>query len=48
MLPERGFALLLAAHAVSTVDSLVHGFLFQEVNLPFRHESELARVQTGD
>ena len=34
----------LAAHAVSTVDSYVHGFVLQEVNLPFRNESELAAM----
>jgi AcrR family transcriptional regulator len=38
---EGGFTVPLAAHAVSTVDSYVHGFVLQEVNLPFRDESEL-------
>jgi AcrR family transcriptional regulator len=41
---EGGFSVLLAAHAVSTVDSYVHGFVLQEVNLPFRNESELAAM----
>jgi AcrR family transcriptional regulator len=41
---EGGFSVLLAAHAVSTVDSYVHGFVLQEVNLPFRDESELAAM----
>ena len=41
---EGGFSIPLAAHAVSTVDSYVHGFVLQEVNLPFRDESELAAM----
>ncbi len=41
---EGGFSVLLAAHAISTVDSYVHGFVLQEVNLPFRNESELAAM----
>jgi AcrR family transcriptional regulator len=41
---EGGFPVPLAAHAVSTVDSYVHGFVLQEVNLPFRNESELAAM----
>ncbi|MGH3509963.1 MAG: TetR/AcrR family transcriptional regulator [Nocardioidaceae bacterium] len=41
---EGGFSVPSAAHAVSTVDSYVHGFVLQEVNLPFRNESELAAM----
>ena len=41
---EGGFSVRLAAHAISTVDSYVHGFVLQEVNLPFRDESELAAM----
>jgi AcrR family transcriptional regulator len=41
---EGGFSVPMAAHAVSTVDSYVHGFVLQEVNLPFRDESELAAM----
>jgi AcrR family transcriptional regulator len=41
---EGGFSVVLAAHAVSAVDSYVHGFVLQEVNLPFRSESELAAM----
>jgi AcrR family transcriptional regulator len=41
---EGGFSVLLAAHAVSAVDSYVHGFVLQEVNLPFRDASELAAM----
>lgn len=41
---EGGFSVPQAAHAVSVVDSYVHGFVLQEVNLPFRDESELAAM----
>jgi AcrR family transcriptional regulator len=41
---EGGFSVLEAAHAISVVDSYVHGFVLQEVNLPFREESELAAM----
>ncbi len=41
---EDGFSVLQAAHAISVVDSYVHGFVLQEVNLPFRDESELAAL----
>jgi Tetracyclin repressor-like, C-terminal domain len=50
---EGGFSVLLAALGCSWLlmrsrrfDSDVHGFVLQEVNLPFRDESELA-VMTG-
>lgn len=41
---EGGFSVVSAAHAISVVDSYVHGFVLQEVNLPFRDESELAAM----
>ena len=41
---DGGFSILQAAHAISAVDSYVHGFVLQEVNLPFRDESELAAM----
>src|SRR4029078_133427 len=41
---EGGFSVPQAAHAISVVDSYVHGFVLQEVNLPFRDESELAAL----
>lgn len=41
---EGGFSVVRAAHAISVVDSYVHGFVLQEVNLPFRDESELAAM----
>ena len=43
-LREGGFSVQAAAHAISAVDSYVHGFVLQEVNLPFRDESELAAM----
>ena len=41
---QGGFSVGAAAHAISVVDSYVHGFVLQEVNLPFRDESELAAM----
>lgn len=41
---EGGFSVPLAAQAISTVDSYVHGFVLQEVNLPFRNEAELTAM----
>lgn len=41
---EGGFPVALAAHAISTVDSYVHGFVLQEVNLPFHDEAQLAAM----
>ena len=41
---QGGFSVREAAHAISAVDSYVHGFVLQEVNLPFRDESELAAM----
>src|SRR3954447_27015025 len=32
---EGGFSVRAAAHSISAVDSYVHGFVLQEVNLPF-------------
>jgi AcrR family transcriptional regulator len=44
---EGGFSIALAAHAVSAIDSFVHGFVLQEVNLPFRDESQLVAMTTA-
>ena len=41
---EGGFSVQAAAHAISAVDSYVHGFVLQEVYLPFGDESELAAM----
>ncbi|CAN5462025.1 TetR/AcrR family transcriptional regulator C-terminal domain-containing protein [soil metagenome] len=43
-LREGGFSIPMAAHAISAIDSYVHGFVLQEVHLPFRDESELAAM----
>lgn len=43
-LREGGLSVQAAAHAISVVDSYVHGFVLQEVNLPFRDESELTAM----
>lgn len=43
-LREGGFSIRATAHAISAIDSYVHGFVLQEVNLPFRDESELAAM----
>jgi AcrR family transcriptional regulator len=41
---RNGFSVEAAAHSISTVDSYVHGFVLQEVNLPFRNQSELTAM----
>ena len=41
---QGGFSVGATAQAISVVDSYVHGFVLQEVNLPFRDESELAEL----
>jgi len=40
-LRDAGFPVPLAAHGISLVDSYVHGFVLQEVNLPFEGSEEL-------
>ncbi len=42
-----GFSVPMAGHAISLVDSYVHGFVLQEVNLPINDPADLAEV-TGD
>jgi AcrR family transcriptional regulator len=46
-LRQGGFSVVMAAHAISAVDSFVHGFVLQEVNLPFRDDSELAAMTSA-
>jgi hypothetical protein len=41
---EGGLSVEAAAHAISAVDSYVHGLVMQEVNLPFRNQSQLAAM----
>jgi AcrR family transcriptional regulator len=38
---SAGFSIPLVAHAMSLLDSYVHGFVMQELVLPFRGEDEL-------
>jgi AcrR family transcriptional regulator len=41
---DAGFPVELAAHGISLVDSYVHGFVLQEVNLPFKSTEELTAM----
>jgi len=41
---EAGFPVELAAHGISLIDSYVHGFVLQEVNLPFTTTEELTSM----
>jgi AcrR family transcriptional regulator len=41
-LRNAGFSIVLAAHAVSAVDSYIYGFATQEKSLPFHTEEETA------
>jgi AcrR family transcriptional regulator len=43
-LRSAGFSVSMAAHAISLIDSYVHGFVLQEVNLPFDSPAELAEM----
>ncbi len=43
-LRRSGFSPEMAAHAVAVQDSFVYGFVLQELSLPFRSESDLARL----
>ncbi|WP_243837877.1 TetR/AcrR family transcriptional regulator [Cumulibacter soli] len=46
-LRANGFSVVMAAHAVSLIDSYVYGFVLQEVSLPFDNESQLHDVAEG-
>ena len=46
-LREGGLSVRAAAHAISAIDSYVHGFVLQEVNLPFRDEAELTAMTSA-
>ncbi|MGD9960984.1 TetR/AcrR family transcriptional regulator [Nocardioides sp.] len=46
-LRTSGFTVAMAAHAISLLDSYVHGFVLQEVSLPFDTSAELDDVATG-
>src|SRR5687767_10629569 len=41
---NAGFSIVMAAHAVSLIDSYIYGFVMQEVNLPFDNTDDLAVV----
>lgn len=45
-LRAAGFAVDLAAHAFSAIDSYLYGFAMQELNLPFRTPEESAAMAT--
>jgi AcrR family transcriptional regulator len=47
VLREAGFALPMAAHAVSLIDSYVGGFVLQEANLPVTPSSGIEEVAGG-
>ncbi len=46
-LRTSGFSVAMAAHAISLLDSYVHGFVLQEISLPFDTSSELDEVTTA-
>jgi len=39
-----GFSVAMAAHALSLIDSYVHGFVLQEVNLPFDADADMREM----
>lgn len=39
-----GFSVAMAGHGISVIDSYVHGFVLQEVNLPFEDSTELTEM----
>jgi AcrR family transcriptional regulator len=41
---NAGFSIVMAAHAVSLIDSYIYGFVMQEVNLPFDNTDDLEAV----
>ena len=41
---NAGFSVVMAAHAVSLIDSYIYGFVMQEVNLPFDDTDDLEVV----
>jgi AcrR family transcriptional regulator len=47
VLRRAGFALPMAAHAVSLIDSYVSGFVLQEANLPMASREEVEEVAGG-
>ncbi|MEV4067533.1 TetR/AcrR family transcriptional regulator [Nonomuraea dietziae] len=47
VLRKAGFALPMAAHAVSLIDSYIGGFVLQEANLPMQTPDEVGEVAGG-
>jgi AcrR family transcriptional regulator len=47
VLSTAGFALPMAAHAISIIDSYIGGFVLQEANLPFTTAEDLEDVAGG-
>ena len=41
---NAGFSIVMAAHAISLIDSYIYGFVLQEVNLPFDNTDDLELV----
>ena len=41
---NAGFSIVMAAHAISLIDSYIYGFVLQEVNLPFDNTDDLEQV----
>ena len=39
-----GFSVAMAAHALSLIDSYVHGFVLQEINLPFDADDDMREM----
>ncbi|WP_199702397.1 TetR/AcrR family transcriptional regulator [Jiangella rhizosphaerae] len=42
-----GFSVVMAAHAISLIDSYLYGFVLQELSLPFTGDGDLGEVADG-
>jgi AcrR family transcriptional regulator len=47
LLREAGFSIPMAAHAMSLLDSYVHGFALQEASLPFDEQGDIGAATEG-
>ena len=43
-LRNAGFALVMAAHAISVIDGYIYGFALQQINLPLQSREQVAEV----
>jgi AcrR family transcriptional regulator len=43
-LQSAGFALVMAAHAISVIDGYIYGFALQQINLPLQSREQVAEV----